>query len=164
MSISDKENSSVEDTSGGVGDDHDHDDEDDDDDEENSGGVHQKRDGDGRRTKERGRGYGKFSGFSRNLGKAKKFVLKPLLNKKLSRKSSKSSASGKRVEFDGGGKGCFYCFRPNPSGESGIGSHTSDPYDPTFTYDMLRDFMEKSDFYSKECNTHLDSDLYCAKD
>ncbi|KAL2511766.1 Uncharacterized protein Adt_17366 [Abeliophyllum distichum] len=37
-------------------------------------------------------------------------------------------------------------------------SPTSDPNSSEFTVDMLRALIEKNDFYSKECNPHLDTD------
>ncbi|EXB57571.1 hypothetical protein L484_022678 [Morus notabilis] len=163
MSVSDKEISSVGDSgvvgvSGSGGDDPD---DDDDDDKKKKSGVHQDIDD-----------HNSFSGFSRKLGKAKKLVLRPF-NRKLSKKlgshikaaSSSSCFSGKR-NGDDVNKSCCFCFTTNPSGESGIGSRSQsiDPNHPTFTYDMVRVLMETSDFYSKECNTHLDSEVSFAED
>ncbi|XP_015874801.2 uncharacterized protein LOC107411683 [Ziziphus jujuba] len=174
MSVSDKEISSVGISGGGGeggggcgGNDGDEDD-------DESGcvcGVHANED---RRTKQRGYGFG---GFGRNLGKAKQVVLNPFTKarkhlsirkqKRAFLPSSSSSAaqnavasSGNGIGGDGGsgGKGCYFCFKRPLTLESPIGSRTSDPNDPDFTYDMLKVLIEQSDFYSRECNPHLDID------
>ncbi|KAG8363975.1 hypothetical protein BUALT_Bualt19G0079400 [Buddleja alternifolia] len=41
---------------------------------------------------------------------------------------------------------------------SGESPTTSDPNNSEFSFDMLRGLIEKNDFYSKECNPHLDVD------
>lgn len=63
--------------------------------------------------------------------------------------------SDRRRELYGGG-GCYLCLKKPLTSDSGGESQTSDPNSPTFTYEMLRVFIEKNDFYSKECNPHLD--------
>lgn len=143
----------------------------DDDDEEDDkvGGVQANED---RRTKQRGYGCG---GFRRNLGKARRVVLSPfnkikaskqLPRRKHTRTSSSSLAetkvsgsSGKGIGGGGVGKGCYFCFKRPLTMESPAESRTSDPNDPNFTYDMLKSLIEKNDFYSPECNPHLDIDL-----
>jgi hypothetical protein len=163
MSVSDKEISNV----GGSGDD---------DDQNNSsagGGLHiNTKDvvDDDNGKKQRGSGYGFGSGCTRSFTKAKQVVLHPftkfkrqLLRRKNKRASSSadtnSRISGKRFCCVNGGKGCYFCFKQPQTFESNSGSRTTDPNDPNFTYDMLKVFIENNDFYSKECNPHLDFDL-----
>ncbi|CAN4110842.1 unnamed protein product [Withania somnifera] len=71
-----------------------------------------------------------------------------------------SGNSERRRELSGGGGGrCYMCCLKRPlTSDSGGESQTSDPNNPNFTYDMLRLFIEKNDFYSNECNPHLDVD------
>lgn len=52
--------------------------------------------------------------------------------------------------------GCFSCLKEPGTLDSSGESPTSDPNSSEFTFDLLRDLIEKNDFYSKECNTHLD--------
>ncbi|KZV14966.1 hypothetical protein F511_39890 [Dorcoceras hygrometricum] len=52
--------------------------------------------------------------------------------------------------------GCFLCLKEPRTLDSAGESPTSDPNSREFTFDMLRDLIEKNDFYSNECNTHLD--------
>ncbi|KAL1532894.1 hypothetical protein AAHA92_32852 [Salvia divinorum] len=47
------------------------------------------------------------------------------------------------------------CRQPKTLDSSGE-SPTSDPNSPDFTFDDLRALIEKNDFYSKDCNPHLD--------
>jgi hypothetical protein len=55
------------------------------------------------------------------------------------------------------GIGCKFCFlRPNVL-ETPNGSPSSDPNDPKFTHSMLKTLIEKNDFFSKECNPHIES-------
>lgn len=170
MSVVDKEIASVGGSGGGsVGDDGD-----DDDDEEGGGSPGRCKCGDEHTKKQRGfRG----SGLSRNFGKAKQVVLHPFTRskKQLPRKnktrassapscsvSSCSFSSGKRFGAGvngGGNKGCYFCFTQPSTPGSPIGSQTSDPEHPNFTFGMLSAFMEKNDFFSKECNPHLDIDV-----
>lgn len=55
-----------------------------------------------------------------------------------------------------GTNGCYFCFKQPHTLESPAESFTSDPNDSSFTHDMLRSLIEKNDFYSKECNPHID--------
>lgn len=101
-------------------------------------------------------------GCGRNLGKAKQVVLFPFRKakkqlvysgRKRSRSSSSSASfSGKREGF----VGCFLCFKQPQTTESPANSQTSDPNNPAFTYEHLKVLIEKNDFYSKECNPHID--------
>ena len=101
-------------------------------------------------------------GCGRNLGKAKQVVLFPFRKakkqlvysgRKRSRSSSSSASfSGKREGF----VGCFLCFKQPQTMESPANSQTSDPNNPAFTYEHLKVLIEKNDFYSKECNPHID--------
>lgn len=106
-------------------------------------------------------------GFSRNLGKAKQVVLSPFtkVKKQLPRRNNNTRAaassscslfsSGKRFGDTGGNKGCYFCFTQPLTVESSAESQTSDPNSPNFTYGKLRSFIEMNDFYSKECNHHV---------
>ncbi|CAJ2631800.1 unnamed protein product [Trifolium pratense] len=52
---------------------------------------------------------------------------------------------------------CKFCFlRPNVL-ETPDGSPSSDPNDPNFTNSMLKTLIEKNDFFSKDCNPHIES-------
>jgi len=52
--------------------------------------------------------------------------------------------------------GNFCCFKQTPTLDSpAVESPTSDPNSPEFTHVLLRDLIEKNDFYAKECNPHL---------
>lgn len=66
------------------------------------------------------------------------------------------SSAKKRAGRGGclGGKGRAFCFGMPGALESPFASRSSDPNDPTFTQEMMRDSLEKNDFYSKECNPH----------
>ncbi|OWM72356.1 hypothetical protein CDL15_Pgr018241 [Punica granatum] len=55
-----------------------------------------------------------------------------------------------------GNRRCLFCISRPITLESPAESHTSDPNDPAFTHEMLRAMLEKNDFYSEECNPHLD--------
>ncbi|KAF8015443.1 hypothetical protein BT93_H1068 [Corymbia citriodora subsp. variegata] len=79
----------------------------------------------------------------RNLAKVKK-AFGSSSNKKPLRKRRRRN-----------GKGCVFCFsRPKTVG-SPAESLVSDPDDPAFTHEMLRELLERNDFYSGECNPHL---------
>ncbi|CAN4108318.1 unnamed protein product [Withania somnifera] len=67
-----------------------------------------------------------------------------------------SENSERRRELSGGG--CYMCVKRPLTSDSGGEAPTSDPNSPNFTYDRLRLFIEKNDFYSNECNPHLDID------
>ncbi|KAK3030379.1 hypothetical protein RJ639_038907 [Escallonia herrerae] len=56
------------------------------------------------------------------------------------------------------GKNVGLCFKPSPTVDSAVESPASDPNNPEFGFDLLRALIEKNDFYSEECNTHLDLD------
>lgn len=87
------------------------------------------------------RGYGCMPRW--NLAKVKKaFGSSP--NKKSSRRRSRRN-----------GKACVFCFSRPKTTESPIESHLSDPNDAAFTHEMLRDLLERNDFYCRECNPHL---------
>lgn len=106
-------------------------------------------------------------GFSRNLGKAKQVVLSPFtkVKKQLPRRNNNTRAaassscslfsSGKRF---GDTKSCYFCFTQPLTVESSAESQTSDPNSPNFTSGKLRSFIEMNDFYSKECNHHVNYD------
>uniref|UniRef100_A0A5B7BYF5 Uncharacterized protein n=1 Tax=Davidia involucrata TaxID=16924 RepID=A0A5B7BYF5_DAVIN len=56
----------------------------------------------------------------------------------------------------GGGGGCYLCFKQPQTLDSPVESQTSDPNSPEFSHELLKTLIEKNDFYSKECNPHLD--------
>lgn len=59
----------------------------------------------------------------------------------------------------GGGGWCCFCVKqPTTLVDSPGESPSSDPNSSEFTFDMLRALIENNDFYSKECNPHLDAD------
>ncbi|CAL5329943.1 unnamed protein product [Camellia sinensis] len=91
-------------------------------------------------------------GFGRNLKKAKRVTLFRF------RKAKKQLPLRKNTSAGGSGGGCYCCFKQTPSSDSPVESQTSDPNSPEFTYELLRALIEKNDFYSNECNPHLDSD------
>ncbi|KAK7397062.1 hypothetical protein VNO78_18229 [Psophocarpus tetragonolobus] len=109
-----------------------------------------------RRTRIAG-GFGKV--VVRQFAKAKKQVRrirsrKSLLSKSRSRNEGKVIIEG---DSSGRGSGCRFCFsRPKVLESPNEDSPTSDPNDPNFTHAMLRNLLDKNDFYSKECNPHLD--------
>lgn len=159
MSVSNKEISTVGGSGGGGGSGNGGDDE-----EDESGGVQERDD---QRRKKKAKGYG-CNGFSRNFGKAKNLVLFPFnrAQKKFSTKphiNSSSSVAAPSVSSSSG-KGCCFCLKKSQSVESSMRSQSSDPNDPTFTYDMLRVLIERNDFYSKERNPYLDSQVSCCSD
>lgn len=86
---------------------------------------------------------------------------KKLLHQKRKQKgiSVNSRGWGRRaVAGGGGGRGwCCLCLRQPKTLDSSGESPTSDPNSSEFTVDMLRALLEKNDFYSKECNPHLDA-------
>ncbi|KAF3454758.1 hypothetical protein FNV43_RR05206 [Rhamnella rubrinervis] len=166
MSVSEKEISGVGVSGGGNGGCGGGDDDEEEDDK--GGGVQASED---HRAKQRVYGCGEFR---RNLGKARRVVLSPFTKIKARRQLSRrkhtwasssladtkvSGSSGKGIGVGGVGKGCYFCFTQPLTMESPSESRTSDPNDPNFTYDMMKVLIEKSDFYSPECNPHLDVDL-----
>ncbi|KAJ8619284.1 hypothetical protein MRB53_027813 [Persea americana] len=85
---------------------------------------------------------------SRRVRKAKQIVSSPFRKaKKLYRKKKSSSETP--------GKGCYLCFmRP-------ITTDSDAPEDPNtreLTYEFLKSLIEKNDFYSRECNPHINLD------
>ncbi|KAL8541916.1 hypothetical protein ACS0TY_002967 [Phlomoides rotata] len=58
----------------------------------------------------------------------------------------------------GGGGLCCFCVKQPTTLDSPGESPSSDPNSSEFTFDMLRALIEKNEFYSKECNPHLDAD------
>ncbi|KAF7805007.1 loricrin isoform X2 [Senna tora] len=105
-------------------------------------------------------------GLRKDMGKAKQVVMHRFAKakKKLHNCSSKrvlrlsssvnsTTTSGKTIRGPAGcwGKGSYVCFTRPQVLESFNGSPISDPNDPNLTT-----FIEKNDFYSKECNPHLD--------
>lgn len=81
-------------------------------------------------------------------------VKSTLLRRK--RKGVSGNSERRREGSGGGGGGCYLCLRRPLTSDSGGESQTSDPNSPSFTYEMLRVLIEKNDFYSNECNPHLD--------
>ncbi|WOH04441.1 hypothetical protein DCAR_0623850 [Daucus carota subsp. sativus] len=80
--------------------------------------------------------------------------------RKLRRKNKLPSSESRWCCFGGkeenvGGWGCFMCFRRSPGGDSPA---RSDPNSPNFTFELMRSMIEKNDFYSKDCNTHFESE------
>ncbi|KAG2406447.1 uncharacterized protein HKW66_Vig0057030 [Vigna angularis] len=98
----------------------------------------------------------------RQFAKAKKQIRRVRSRKSLLAKSRQGNEEGKVIVVDGDsggrrrGNGCGFCFSRPKVLESPNESPTSDPNDPNFTQAMLRTLMDKNDFYSKECNPHLD--------
>lgn len=135
------------------------------------GGIHVREDDDDGK-KQREDEYASGGGCTRDFAKAKQLVLHALSKAEkqlLRRRNKKTSLSGSAAAANAGtsgkrfgcvghrGKGCYFCFTQPQTLESP--PHASDPNDPNFTYEMLKAFIEKNDFYSKECNTHIDFDL-----
>ncbi|XVF31543.1 hypothetical protein REPUB_Repub16aG0154800 [Reevesia pubescens] len=92
--------------------------------------------------------------------KVKQVVMFPFAKSKKKKKQTKTSAklssfssSGKRAGSGGGVCSGFCCLQPRTL-ESPTGFKTSDPNDPTFTYEMLKALIGSNPFYSKECNPH----------
>lgn len=105
-----------------------------------------------------GVGYGGFI-------KAKKVALFPIAKAKkqfFHRRNKQQEEQNKRVSSPAAAnvgantKGCYFCFKQPFTLESSAESFTSDPNDSSFTYEMLSSFIEKNDFYSKDCNPHLE--------
>lgn len=104
-------------------------------------------------------------GFSR-YGKTKQVVARQLskAKKQIHNRSHKrgvrtSSGLGKTENMivgNGGTSGCYFCFSRPQVVESPVESPSSDPNGPTFTYATLKTLLEKNDFYSKDCNPHID--------
>ncbi|KAL2477691.1 uncharacterized protein Fot_46705 [Forsythia ovata] len=73
------------------------------------------------------------------------------------RKHRGSSVNSGRWAKRGGG-GCFFCLKQPRAMESSGESPTSDTTSAEIDYDVLKVLIEKNDFYSKDCNPHLDRD------
>ncbi|KAL2460657.1 Uncharacterized protein Adt_44077 [Abeliophyllum distichum] len=82
---------------------------------------------------------------------------KKLLQERRKHRGS-SVNSGCWAKRGGGGGGCFLCLKQPWAMESSGESPTSDTNSAGIGYDMLKVLIEKNDFYSKECNPHLDRD------
>ncbi|CAJ1871484.1 unnamed protein product [Sphenostylis stenocarpa] len=113
------------------------------------------------RSRRTGSGFGKV--VVHQFAKAKKKIRGVRSRKSLLAKSRSGNDEGKLIGVDGDvserrwrGNGCRFCFLRPKVLESPNESPTSDPNDPNFTHAMLRTLMEKNDFYSHECNPHLD--------
>ena len=136
------------------------DDEEDEEDEEDAaiGNKQQRR--------RRRRGFGKAKEVAMHQFTKAKNQLRRIRSRRSLLRSSSSSvnasrrgSSGKVFDrSDDNGSGCKFCFcRPRVLESPEDGSPpTSDPNDPNFTHAMLRALIEKNDFYSKECNPHVD--------
>ncbi|KAI4374042.1 hypothetical protein MLD38_012087 [Melastoma candidum] len=64
---------------------------------------------------------------------------------------------------DGGGVDRFRrvsCVGRPMTLDSSVESVTSDPNDPEFSYEMLRDLLQRNEFFHAECNTNLDGAYY----
>lgn len=95
----------------------------------------------------------RFNGVKRNL------LL--LQRRRRRRKKKKASLVNSKVSggYDGGGLCCCLCIKQPMTLDTSIESPTSDPNSKEFTYDMMRVLIEKNEFYSKECNAHLNDKL-----
>ncbi|PIA65600.1 hypothetical protein AQUCO_00100831v1 [Aquilegia coerulea] len=94
--------------------------------------------------------------FGRKLRKVKKVVVSPF--RKIQKKNTFSSSSSSQPVVVGKNS-CFLsylCFKPSHTLDSTVSSPISDPNNPKFSSDLLRVMIESNDFYSKECNTHID--------
>ncbi|OIV93340.1 hypothetical protein TanjilG_23276 [Lupinus angustifolius] len=114
----------------------------------------------------------RFGVLQRQFSKAKskfrriksKRVLLP--SSSLSENANSNTGSGKNKSMnnrtydyddDRRSGGCKLCFlRPKVLESFDGSSTTSDPNNPNFTHPMLRVLIENNDFYSKDCNPHLD--------
>lgn len=117
-----------------------------------------------------GGGFGKGL-VIRQFAKAKS-KLRRVRSKRALLSSSTSHSPSEKTTFTGSGKnkmmmnirgdsddrrnGCKFCFLQPKVLESLDGSPSSDPNHPNFTNSMLRVLIENNDFYSKDCNPHLD--------
>lgn len=93
------------------------------------------------------------------FGKDKK-KLKLLHNNRKKRRKKGSLVNSGGWGGGGGVAGVGCCLgmkQPQTLESSGESPSTSDPNSKEFTYDMLKVFIEKNDFYAADCNPHLDS-------
>lgn len=87
----------------------------------------------------------------RRVRKAKQIVSSPFRKaKKLYRKKKSSSETP--------GKGCYLCFMRPITTDSDAISQPGDPNTRELTYEFFKSLIEKNDFYSRECNTHINLD------
>lgn len=141
----------------------------DDDDEDKHGGgssgrdsVHVKKKNTRKKKEKKQRsGYGCDGDFAKSkkvallqFTMAKKYLKHRRENSNKWPSSSSANATtttGKRIV------GSCFCLKQPFTLESPAESHTSDPNDPKFTFEMLKTLIEKNDFYSIECDPHLDA-------
>lgn len=109
-----------------------------------------------RRRRRMGGGFGKV--VVQQFTKAKKQIRRIKSKKSLVPKSRSENEGNVIIDGSGrySGSGCRFCFSRPKVLESPNESPMSDPNAPNFTYVMLKNLMDKNDFYSKECNPHLD--------
>ncbi|KAJ4956839.1 hypothetical protein NE237_013622 [Protea cynaroides] len=90
--------------------------------------------------------------YGEKIKKAKQVAVYPFRNvkKKLYRKKRSSSANPP------GEGGCYLCFMSPHTSDSPVTRQTSDPKSPEFSYDSLKALIENNDFFSRECNVHMD--------
>lgn len=74
------------------------------------------------------------------------------------RRKHKGSSVNSGCWAKSGGGGGVLCFKQPRAMDSSGESPTSDCNCAEFDYDTLRALIEKNDFYSKDCNPHLDRD------
>ncbi|CAI9781710.1 unnamed protein product [Fraxinus pennsylvanica] len=115
-------------------------------DEEEDGGVRPKKIGDPKEGNCRKAKKKAFFGFKKG---------KKNLHQK--RKQRINSGCWAKRDFEVG-YGCFLSLKKPDTDDSSSQSPTSDPNSEEFTVDILRALIEKNDFYSEECNPHLDTD------
>lgn len=97
--------------------------------------------------------------YKKGLNRAKKVVISPFSKfkkifkkQKRSSKSSSTSNSSSNATRIGSYVCCLCLSKPQTLDTS---SDEIDPNDPNDSYESLKSLIEKNDFYSKECNTHL---------
>lgn len=124
---------------------------------DDSGGAD---DGDGEGTAE-----AKDSGEEKCKGCERKGKKKSVFRLRKRKKVRQQKQTGVYVNSGrvGGGGWCCFCLKPPRTLESPGESPSSDPNSSEFTFDMLRALIEQNDFYSKECNPHLDAVDGCVK-
>lgn len=94
-----------------------------------------------------------YLGFAGKFARAKQLWLSSSFPRNSKRRPIWSGDEGLR-----GDQRCLFCLGRPKALKSPVESRSSDPDDLTFTHEMVRDLLEKNDFYSKECNPHLDVD------
>ncbi|VFQ79877.1 unnamed protein product [Cuscuta campestris] len=82
------------------------------------------------------------------------------LKKSVQRNKERNSAVVPRsfgtVASRSSGGSCCLCLRFRRPADLSSDSQSSDPNSPDFSHELLSSLIEKNDFYSKECNPHLD--------